>query len=259
MNIVEGLILGALQGIIEWLPISSSGQTMILLINFFNIPPEEAFSISVMLHLGSLLALIFYFRGRFRSLLSKDRSYLGFLVIATLMSGFVGFPVFIFFRDSLSAVSGEAVTMFIGVMLIFTGLILMNQGKESRYYLFKGDAIVTGAAQGLAVLPGISRSGTTIAAMLLKGVNQELALTLSFLLAAPAILGLVIIESVESGFSVITPPILAGIGSSFVVSLATMHYFLALAKKVDFSKFVIAVGVIAFFVPLIFMIIESLF
>ncbi|MFQ5800418.1 MAG: undecaprenyl-diphosphate phosphatase [Candidatus Hydrothermarchaeales archaeon] len=255
MNVLEGMFLGVLQGITEWLPISSSGQSMLFLINIFHIAPEEAFSIAIMLHLGSLFAVVFYFREKLRNVFLQDRKLLSFLIVGTIASGVVGLPVYVELRNLFSSVSGEAVTMLIGVMLIVTGMVLKNTKKAIRQDFNTSDALIVGGAQGIAVLPGISRSGTTIAALLLRGVEQETALSLSFLLAIPAILGLVVIESSSVVLSV---PVLVGVATSFVVSLAAMHYFLALAKKVDFSNFCIAVGALAFFVPLFFIALEGI-
>jgi undecaprenyl-diphosphatase len=256
MNVFEGIFLGFLQGITEWLPISSSGQSMLFLINLFNIPPEEAFSISIMLHLGSLIAVLFYFREKVKNLFTSDKRLLLFLLLASVSSTVVGLPLYLGLRDLFTSISGEAVTMIIGVMLILTGIILRNTEKEGRDGYNRFDAIITGGAQGVAVLPGISRSGTTIAALLIRGVEQETALSLSFLLAIPAIMGLAILDTMETGLATITLPLLAGIITSFLVSLATMHYFLILAKKVDFSGFVIVVGSLTFFIPLGLILIE---
>ena len=248
MNIIEGLFLGVLQGITEWLPISSSGQSMLVLINILKIPPDEAFSISIALHLGSLFAVLYYFRGELLGI-SKNRELLISLIIATIISGIVGLPLYFGVKRFVSGISGEAVTMLIGLMLIITGLILRSRKPITKKELNPINAAITGAAQGAAVLPGISRSGTTIAALLLQEIEQETALRFSFLLAIPAILGLFFFESMNSGI-VFHPPVMAGIVSSFIMSLATMHYFIKIAKDVDFSKFVIIVGVIAFTLPL---------
>jgi undecaprenyl-diphosphatase len=256
MNVIDGIFLGILQGITEWLPISSSGQSMLFLINIFHIPPEEAFSISVTLHLGSLFAVIFYFRARLKGILLNDKKLLGFLIVASFASAIIGLPLYIGLRSLFSSASGEAVTMFIGGMLIITGIVLMNTGGATRPDFNKKDAVFAGGAQGVAVLPGISRSGTTIATLLIRGVEPETALSLSFLLAIPAILGLLVLDLVESGVTVLTMPLLAGVATSFIVSLATMHYFLSLARKVDFSGFVIVIGSIAFFIPLVIMAVE---
>lgn len=255
MNVLEGMFLGALQGITEWLPISSSGQSMLFLINLFHIAPEQAFSIAIMLHLGSLFAVVFYFREKLRNMFLEDRKLLSFLIVGSLASGVVGLPVYVELRNIFSSVSGEAVTMLIGVMLIVTGMVLKNTKKATRQDFNTNDALIVGGAQGIAVLPGISRSGTTLAALLLRGVEQETALSLSFLLAIPAILGLVVIESSSAVLSV---PVLVGVATSFVVSLGVMHYFLAFAERMDFSNFCIAVGALAFFAPLLFIALEGI-
>jgi undecaprenyl-diphosphatase len=256
MNVLEGIFLGLLQGITEWLPISSSGQSMLFLINFFHIPPDEAFSISVSLHFGSLMAVVYYFRERLKGIFLKDRNLLNFLILGSAASAVLGLPLYVGLRNLFSSVSGEAVTMFIGAMLIVTGIVLKNIGGVTRQDFTSKDAIFSGGAQGVAVLPGISRSGFTIAALLLRGIEQETALILSFLLAIPAIMGLVLLDILESGLTTYSLPLFAGIATSFFVSLGTMHYLLALAKKVDFSGFVIAIGSLAFFGPLILIALE---
>ncbi|RMF90917.1 MAG: undecaprenyl-diphosphate phosphatase [Methanobacteriota archaeon] len=255
MNLLEGLFLGVLQGITEWLPVSSSGQSMLFLINVLHISPEEAFSISATLHLGSLFAVLYYFRRRLSEIFRGDRELLRFLVIATVASGAVGLPAYLLLKGLFTSASGEAVTMFIGVMLIITGMVLKNTGKTARREVGAKEAALAGGAQGFSVLPGISRSGTTIAALLLQGVEQETALYLSFLLAIPAIAGLV---AIESGQRMVNAPVALGVASSFLVSLVTMHYFIGLAKRIDFSNFCIAVGSLAFFIPLLIMAAETL-
>lgn len=258
MNIFEGIFLGVLQGLTEWLPISSSGQSMLVLINLFHVAPGEAFSISAMLHLGSLFAVIFYFRHKLKKIFYEDRQLLKFLIYASLVSGVVGLPVYVGLKDVFSAASGESVTMFIGVMLILTGFILKGTEKRTRKDFDTTDAFFTGGAQGLAVLPGISRSGTTIATLLLRGIEQELALTLSFLLVIPTILGLVTLELIQSGSVAMTMPVFFGVGASFFVSLGVMHYFLTLSRRIDFSLFTIIIGVVAFFFPLLLIVLERL-
>jgi undecaprenyl-diphosphatase len=256
MNLFEGILLGILQGLTEWLPISSSGQSMLFLINLLHISPEEAFSISIMLHIGSLLAVIYYFRRKITDAFSNEKSLLNFVVFASITSGVFGYPLYTGMRSMFSSISGEAVTMFIGVTLIITGIVLKNTNGDVRMDFNNKDAVFTGGAQGFAVLPGISRSGTTIAALLFRGVEQETALSLSFILAIPAIIGIIIFDARESGLTIFTLPLISGIITSFFVSLLTMHYLIALARKVDFSGFVIAMGSLAFFAPLLLILLE---
>ena len=255
MNLVQGILLGFLQGVTEWLPISSSGQSMLVLINLLQVTPDEAFSISVALHLGSLFAVLFYFRKRLVHL-AKDKELLQFLVVATAASALIGLPAYLGLRNLFSSASGEVATMFIGLMLIFTGLMLRKALGTHRKEYNLGDTFFTGAAQGAAVLPGVSRSGTTITALLLRGVEQETALSLSFIMAIPAIMGLFVLDFAETGLTTISAPLLAGVTTSFLVSLATMHYLMSLSRRIDFSGFALAIGSIAFFVPLAIIAIE---
>lgn len=251
MNLFEGVLFGILQGITEWLPISSSGQSMLFLINLFHLSPDEAFRVSAMLHMGSLLAVVFYFREKLIGTLRGDKRLLMFLIAASAASGVIGLPLFLLLRDAFSAASGESATMFIGLMLIITGLVLRRSRSAFRKDYSTKEALIAGGSQGMAILPGISRSGTTIAALLLLGIEQETALSLSFLMAIPAILGLLTIELIKGGLTGLTGPIGVGIIMSFLVSLISMHYLISLAENIDFSGFAIVIGGIAFILPLL--------
>lgn len=247
MDLSQAIILGIIQGVTEWLPISSSGQSMIFMMNFFGIEPGRAFSISLFLHIGTLLAALLYFRKEILAL-HKNKELLRFLFLSTALTGIVGLPILFFFKNRFVAFSGEAVTMFIGLMLILTGLILKLKPKEQRKEFNLKDAVFAGAAQGIAIIPGISRSGTTIAALIIRDVEQELALRLSFMMSIPAVVGANIIEfsSEKASFE---PIYIVGIAAAFLTGFLTMKYLIEVSKKVGFSNFCIFLGIIAFLIP----------
>jgi len=249
MDIGTALILGIIQGVTEWLPISSSGQSMIFMMNFFGVKPGDAFSISIFLHIGTLLAALLYFRKEILTL-HKNRELLGFLLLSTALTGIVGLPILFFLKSRLEAFSEDTVTMLIGLMLILTGLILKLKPKEQRKEFNLKDAVFAGAAQGIAIIPGISRSGTTIAALLLRNVDNELVLKLSFMMSIPAVIGANIIEfsSEKASFE---PSYVAGIAAAFLAGFFTMKYLIEASKKLGFSNFCIVLGAVAFLASLL--------
>lgn len=260
MDYATAALLGLLQGVTEWLPISSSGQTMLAMMNLLGIPPEDAYALAMTLHLGTLMAVLWKFRydlgeillhlARFR--IGEDER---FLVYSTLFTALVGYPVYKALTARLGDMNLELANAFIGILLIFTG-VFIHKTKEhpivrkEREVGIKNDdevgiaeAIAAGIAQGVAVLPGVSRSGMTVGTLLLFGTEQRKALRLSFLMAVPAILGALFLEMPKEPL----PPDLSivAVMTSFVVSLLSLEVMLKLAEKLDFSKFCFLFGGIA--------------
>ena len=262
MDYYQAIFIGIFQGITEWLPISSSGQVMLLFINFLKITPEEAYSYSLLLHLGTLMALFFKFRyelGKilFKFILFRWEEKEKFLFYSTLFTALIGFPLYKAFKMLASSFNAEAINGIIGVALILTGIILKKTRETPLERLEKGlkkekdevtifDAIVAGIAQGISVVPGISRSGMTIGSLLLLGVKQEKAVEFSFLMAVPAILGALFLEFPEVSRSSedISLPLIS-IFSAFIASLLMIDVMLKIAKRLNFSKFCIFFGFIA--------------
>ncbi len=251
MNILEGIILGVLQGLTEWLPISSSGQGMLVLMQFMDFEPASAFSFSLLLHLGSLFAILFYFRREIAQMIKAGeageypaRKVASFLIIATIATGVSGVPFYLLISKSFSMFSGDVATGIIGVLLIATGLVVRKGqgGTRGLNEISHRDSLLVGLLQGFSVLPGISRSGVTIGALLMLGIDAETSLKLSFLLAAPAILGAMALAS--TGLPVGLPA-LAGVLASFAVSLAAMKYLMEYSRRANFSSFCMFIGVIA--------------
>jgi undecaprenyl-diphosphatase len=268
MEYYQAIIIGLFQGITEWLPISSSGQTMLFLINLLKIPPEQAYSYSLLLHLGTLMALFFKFRYELSKILLKLVLFRWeeeekFLFYSTLFTGIVGLPLYKTFKLVASSFNGEAINGIIGIALILTGIILKKSREAPLEKLEKGlksekeeatifDSIIAGVAQGIAVIPGISRSGMTVGSLLLLGIKQEKAIRLSFLMAIPAITGALFLElpEVSRTSEPLTIP-LAAVITAFVVSLLMIEVMLRLAKRLDFSKFCIFFGFIALIASLL--------
>ncbi|ABB16228.1 undecaprenyl-diphosphate phosphatase [Carboxydothermus hydrogenoformans] len=192
MNSFQALILGLVQGLTEYLPVSSSGH-LVLLQKIFGLK-ENVLLFDILVHLGTLVPLLIIFRDEILAIIKKPWGRLPLLIIAgTVPTALIGLGFKDFFERLF--VSGST----LGIEFIITGLILWlaERQKSGRKNLEKTtflDAIFVGVAQGLAILPAISRSGLTISGALIRGLNREWAAKFSFLLSIPAILGAAVLD-----------------------------------------------------------------
>ncbi|MBN2127578.1 MAG: undecaprenyl-diphosphate phosphatase [Candidatus Diapherotrites archaeon] len=276
---LEIIFFGLMQGLLEWLPISSQGNLALIMTAFFHLTPETAVNLSIFLHSGTVLSAVIYFRKELTEIIKGTKNYfidlisvlkkkqklteilfnesnslISFLLISTFLTGLIGFPIYKLIKEM--NLQGELFFALIALALIATGLLQKFSEKKTIELkkLNLTDAIILGLMQGLAVIPGISRSGTTISGFLLRNYSPEQALKYSFLMSIPAII------SAEIGLSLIEglPKIsffdaLIGLTSSFVFGLIGIHLFLDLSKKIKFWKFCIAIGLISL-LPLVFLI-----
>jgi undecaprenyl-diphosphatase len=249
----ESIILGAVQGIAEWLPISSEAMIVLVKTNFFptGVAFSEIISYAIFLHLGTLLAVVVYYWGTLKNLLielfsykklNKDRKdYLNFIIIATGVSGVLGLALikivehyeYIFENTFL-------INIFVASFLIITaGLLFITEqkAKNINVTLSKKRGLITGVFQGLAAIPGISRSGSTVAGMGLLGISKEQALELSFILSIPIVfLANIILNFNEFlNFSI---QHFSALLSAFVFGILTIDLLLKLVRKIRFSYFV---------------------
>jgi undecaprenyl-diphosphatase len=258
MDFVEAVVLAIIQGITEWLPISSEGVASLAMINFFGRSLMEAVFLSAWLHTGTLLAALLYFWDDVREILRNLPNYLrnprntegysgltNFLLISTFFTALIGAPLLFFSLDKIDFAGGTAMA-FVGLLLIVTGLI-QKFVKPSRILGDStriSDAVLVGAIQAFAVLPGLSRSGLTTSTLLLRKHDPEYALKLSFLMSIPAVLiaemGLVIMQVIT--FDIFS---LVAILVSFLLGLMTLGSLLKIAQRVNFGYFCIFLGVIS--------------
>jgi len=248
MSTLDAIILGFIQGLTEFLPISSSGHLVIFqnLLGF----AEPQLLLDVTLHVGTLLAIIIYFRKdvisitnqalnlflpRSHSLRAKhmdqEPKLLLWIIIACVPTALIGF----FFKDPLERMFGSVST--VSIMLLVTGAIIgathfIPHQYTSRNYLGLVTALLVGTAQGLAIIPGISRSGTTIACGLVCGLDRELAGRFSFLISIPAIIGALVLQLHEQ--SITSVPLLTlagGFLTSAIVGFSCLKILMAVVKK----------------------------
>jgi len=225
-------ILAVVQGLTEFLPISSSGHLVIgaSLLG----PPSESFDvaeITIALHVGTLLSILVYYRRRIVRLAGRDRGAVRSVVVGTIPAVLVGVPVEMWWEDFLES------PLIAGLMLLVTGCILLGMrrpaaGDGDYPQMSVGDAWWVGLAQAAAILPGLSRSGSTIFAGTRRGLRPQAAATFSFLLAIPAIAGAGLLKAasmVAKGTPPMTPwsHLLGGVAISFVVGLAALAWLVA--------------------------------
>jgi undecaprenyl-diphosphatase len=250
MDLFQLILLGLVQGVAEWLPLSSKSQVMLLLIGVFKINPTEALSLSLFLHIGTLAAVCVYFRREILRIIEmKDRKLLQFLFISTLVAAPVGIPLFLLFRKTFASSTGELAIGLIGVGLIISGVVfLLSRERKRRKYGKAGvaDSLLVGFFQSLSVLPGISRSGMTTGSLLFLGFSQEDSLKLSMLLSVPFVLAAEVVFSFLEGLPNLTlAEASLSLLSSFAFGLLSIAVLLKLARKINFGYFCILLGIIS--------------
>ena len=213
-RIVLAVLLGILQGVFEWLPISSEGNIVVFLTVVEGFGAADAVALSLFLHVGTAFAAAAYYRDELAemamlapdwrpgSAFEGDRSDLSFLVIGTLASGVVGVSAYVALAEAMTAFTGGAFVALVGLLLVATGVLqrVADAVALGGRRLPDGvDAVVVGGLQGLAILPGVSRSGITTSALLLRGHDGSSSFRLSFLLSIPAALGAGALALVEAG------------------------------------------------------------
>lgn len=246
---LEMLILSIVQGIAEFLPISSSGHLVLLQTAFGGM--EETILINVILHAGTLLSILCIYHQQIIDILTKHRRLIGMLIIGTLPAAIVGLTLKKLYADVLESPWISA------SMLIVTGIGLLwirkqPEGPTEYFNISWKQAFAIGCFQAIGILPGISRSGSTIFAGLLFGLNRNSAATFSFLLAIPAILGATVLELKDLGEA--SPDgmprlyLLGGAAISFVVGLFALVWlkrWLNQGKLHYFAYWCIPVGLIS--------------
>lgn len=250
MTIIESLILGILQGITEFLPISSSGH-LVLLQNIWNIKENNLF-LNVILHLGSFFAIVLFFRKKiWESVVLfhwKKNPLLLYVVLASVPTAFIGLLIKKYYAlFSLSWLVG--LFLIINGILLFCTRFVESKNKEINLKI----ALLIGIMQGIAALPGISRSGSTVSLAFYLGIDKEKAFDFSFILVLPAILGATLLEILEImhshslGFD---PGVLVvGFFSSFffgILSLFLLKKIIVRNYFYQFGYYCVGIGILSF-------------
>lgn len=267
MTYLQAIILGLVQGLTEFLPVSSSGH-LALLQHFFGVNADDVVLFTVLLHVGTLISVFIMYHkdiwelivelgltikdlctGKGLRLSERPMRKLGvFIIAATIPTAVIGFAFNDFFESLYTGI------MFIGFGFLFTGTILFLSekfGSNSRDLdkMNFRNAIFVGIMQGIAICPGISRSGSTIVGGLTTGLKRELAVRFAFLISIPAIMGSAILEgkdALEAGIDTsIIGPILVGMviaAVSGVLAIKAMIKVVSDKKLKYFSYYVWVLG-----------------
>ena len=221
---IKYIILGIVQGLTEFLPVSSSGH-LVVLQKLFGIQANQV-AISVVLHLGTLLAIVIFFYKDILSLF-KNLRLLGLLIIVVVITGIIGVLGKDFFESLFSSVK------LVAAAWIFTGLMLLATKRLTQLDRDKfkiSDAIILGLTQALAIIPGISRSGITISTLFFRKIQRSLAFSISFLVSIPIILGAALLES--RNLELIPAGEIKNLAAGFVFSFITGLLALSILKLV---------------------------
>ena len=245
------IILGLVQGLTEFLPVSSSGH-LVILQHYFSLD-NNCCLVNLTLHAGTLLAVILFFFKDIRELLRKEKlKLLIFIAAATVITGVCGIAGNDFFKTLFGSAGLVCVMLIInGIVLLFTRKFLNGKRKFSDLNII--DALWLGISQSLAIIPGISRSGLTISALLARGVKKESAFRFSFLASIPVILGALIFELKDLTFSTLDIPVyplLTGVVTAFIsglFALKILSIVIRRAKLPFFGYYCLAIAFIYLF------------
>lgn len=264
---IKAIILGLVQGLAEFLPISSSGH-LALLQHFFGVNGDSALLFTVLLHVGTLVSVFICYwsdivglarelvftvvdivKGRGPRISSNpERKLLFLILVATIPTGIIG----IVFKDAFESLYTNIIA--IGCGLIFTGIILkvadkMGNGKKQEMRTNYRNAIFTGIMQGIAIAPGISRSGSTLFGSLFTGLERSFAVRFAFLISIPSILGSLVLElpdAVKAGTAgMAMGPIIVGMIVAAVSGFVAIKWMIRIvtSKRLSgFSYYVWALG-----------------
>lgn len=258
-SLFAAFFVGLLQGILEWLPISSQGNLVMLMMTVLGLEPPQALSTSIYLHIGTGLAAVAYFREDIFGILGRDseenRLLLRFLLITTAVTGLVGLPLFLVAREA--SYFGGILLALTGVALIVTGIIQKvsrSGGTRTVASLDAREGVVMGLTQGLSAIPGLSRSGLTTSALFLKRYTGGEAFRISFLMSIPATFAAVAGLAVIEGFPRLDTELMVAISASFLSALFSIDLLLRLARRMRFWGLCIVLGLLALILNAIWLI-----
>jgi undecaprenyl-diphosphatase len=264
LNILFSIVVGIVQGVAEWLPISSKTQVLLASTVLFGLPLAVAYAFGLFMEIGSVLSALTYFRKDVSSaLILKDRRLLTYLVVVTAVTAFVAVPIYLAVEKLLENPYNVGAPMIVlGAVLIANGLYIrhsrINPKIEGLEQMKMKHYIAVGLAQGIAAFPGVSRSGMTTSTMLLMGVKPDVAFRLSFLAYIPSAVGAfmvtVLLSRAEVRLAIATinlTGILIAITTAAVTGLLVISYLLRVAKHNKVYLINFALGLVALAIGLV--------
>jgi len=264
MDWLEALILGLIQGLTEFLPVSSSGHLEIIKVLFGdNSLPKESLTYTVILHLATALSTIVIFRkelleiikGLFQFKNNEEFKFSLKIIISMIPAAIIG----VLFEEELEAMFSGNI-LFVGFMLLITAALLLfaDKAKSTDKNVSYKSSLIIGISQAIAMLPGISRSGATISTSVLLGVDRTRAAKFSFLMVVPLILGKVAKDILSGNIAIESEQLSSyGIGffAAFISGLLACTWMIALVKRSKLSYFAMycaLIGILAILYSLFF-------
>lgn len=254
MGFWEALILGIIQGLTEFLPVSSSGHLELgkVILGDESLP-EESLLFTVVVHAATALSTIVIFRkdileilkGLFQFKWNEQTEFSVKIILSMMPAAIIG----VLFNDQIEALFDKQI-LLVGAMLVITGLLLFlaDRAKKTDRQVSYANALIIGISQAVAILPGISRSGATISTSVLLGIDREKAARFSFLMVVPLILGKMAKDLLDGNISSETTdlmPLAVGFAAAFVAGLLACTWMISLVKKSQlryFSYYCFVVG-----------------
>ncbi|NIJ44415.1 undecaprenyl-diphosphatase [Wenyingzhuangia heitensis] len=257
MGLLEAIILGIVQGLTEFLPVSSSGHLeLVKYILGDNSVPEESLTYTVVLHFATALSTLVIFRkevfqilkGLFQFKINDEFWFCLKIVLSMIPAVVIG----LLFEKELESFFGGKI-LFVGAMLLVTALLLLlaDRAKTTNKEVSVFGSVIIGLSQAIAMLPGISRSGATISTSVLLGIDRNKAARFSFLMVVPLILGKIAKDLLGGDIQFASEEIVpmgAGFAAAFIAGLVACQWMITLVKKsklIYFSIYCAVVGVIA--------------
>ncbi len=256
MNSLEALVLGLLQGLTEYLPVSSSGHLTIGS-TLFGMTGEESLSFTILVHVATVLStlvilwkeIVWLLKGLFQFRWNNETKYVVNILISMIPVGIVG----LFFKDTVEEIFGSGL-LIVGIMLLVTASLLAfayYAKPRQKETISKKDAFIIGLAQACAVMPGLSRSGSTIATGLILGNKKENLAQFSFLMVIPPILGEALLETLKlmSGTEVAssdipTSSLVIGFFAAFISGCIACKWMINIVKKGKLVYFAIYCAIV---------------
>ncbi|MFB9056743.1 undecaprenyl-diphosphate phosphatase [Mariniflexile ostreae] len=257
MDVIDAIILGIIQGLTEFLPVSSSGHLEIgKVVLGDDFAPKESLLFTVVLHFATALSTIVVFRKDIWSILkgvfkldwNEDLQFVTKIILSMIPAVFIG----LLFEEELESLFGGNI-LLVGCMLLVTAVLLFlaDKAKDTDKKVSFGNALVIGVSQAIAMLPGISRSGATISTSVILGNDKSKAARFSFLMVVPLILGKVAKDALSGELSYESSsalPLFIGFIAAFISGLFACTWMIRLVKKSKltyFAVYCVAVGLIA--------------
>ncbi|MCS7163682.1 MAG: undecaprenyl-diphosphatase UppP [Thermodesulfovibrio sp.] len=251
-EIFKAFILGVIQGITEFLPISSTAHLIIVPWIFGWKGTVNSLSFDIAVHVGTLISLFYCFWKDWIDIFLKDKKMLFYIILGTIPAGLAGITFHDFIENELRN------PLIIVFTLIFVGILMLiaeKVSKKKRESINISDALFIGTAQAIALIPGVSRSGITITAGLFKGLERAYAARFSFLLSTPAVAGAGIIDlykAIKIGYSYDYTLFIVGVVSASITGILAIKFLLHFLKKYPLNLFIYYRWILAFAILLLY-------